>query len=217
MRLEFLVNANVKSRQFCSVCKEWLEMDIVPTNDGDDDDGVIWYRCPQCQGFLPKLKNAVDAEEPAPESAEAVDETVSSEADTNPDPEEIPSEISPGILPETSPEEEGSETEVAEVAVLESVDSDFSEPVAEKDPEPEIPEEKEPIQEYATMLADVDPASATPYRPWANYAVGQCVHHLAWDDCGVVVDKETLPGNRNVIKVYFETAGVVRLIEKAPR
>jgi len=49
------VNAMQKSRQFCSVCKDWLEMEVVPTGDGEDDDGVIWFRCPQCQGFLPKL------------------------------------------------------------------------------------------------------------------------------------------------------------------
>ncbi len=33
-------------------------MEVVPTGDGDDDDGVIWFRCPQCQGFLPKLSGA---------------------------------------------------------------------------------------------------------------------------------------------------------------
>jgi hypothetical protein len=32
-----------------------------------------------------------------------------------------------------------------------------------------------------------------------------------------VVGKESLPGGRQVIKCYFEEAGVVRLIEKAPR
>ena len=45
----------MKARQFCSVCKQWLDMEVVPTGDGDEDDGVIWFRCPQCQGFLPKL------------------------------------------------------------------------------------------------------------------------------------------------------------------
>ena len=55
-----------------------------------------------------------------------------------------------------------------------------------------------------------------PYRPSGSYAVGQCVHHLAWDDCGVVVAKEPLPGGRRIIKCYFGSAGVVRLIEEAP-
>ncbi len=67
------------------------------------------------------------------------------------------------------------------------------------------------------MLAAVDPGAAVPYRPWATYEVGQCVLHLAWNDCGVVVAKEALPGGRHVIKCWFQGAGVVRLIENAPR
>ena len=67
------------------------------------------------------------------------------------------------------------------------------------------------------MLAAVDPATAVPYRPWESYEVGQCVLHLAWDDCGVVVAKELLPGGRQVVKCWFQGAGVVRLIENAPR
>jgi hypothetical protein len=63
----------------------------------------------------------------------------------------------------------------------------------------------------------VAPAGAAPYRHGGTYEVGQCIHHLAWNDCGVVVAKEQLPGGRQVIKVYFEEAGVVRLIEQAPR
>ena len=34
----------MKSRQFCSVCKEWLEMEVVPTSDGEEDDGVRKHR-----------------------------------------------------------------------------------------------------------------------------------------------------------------------------
>ena len=61
----------MKSKQFCSVCKEWLDMEVVPTGDGDEDDGVIWFRCPQCQGFLPKLSgaNLQDDEDEAPAAA----------------------------------------------------------------------------------------------------------------------------------------------------
>ena len=29
----------MKSKQFCSVCKQWLDTEIVPTGDGEDDDG----------------------------------------------------------------------------------------------------------------------------------------------------------------------------------
>ena len=52
-------------------------MEVVPTNDGDDDDGVIWYRCPQCQGFLPKLKEASDESAPADTSATSAATTTS--------------------------------------------------------------------------------------------------------------------------------------------
>ena len=75
----------------------------------------------------------------------------------------------------------------------------------------------EPIHEYAALLAEKDQSQPTPYRPWESYEVGQCIHHQAWEDCGVVVAKEKLPGGRQVIKCYFEEAGVVRLIEMAPR
>ncbi len=60
-------------------------------------------------------------------------------------------------------------------------------------------------------------ATPTPYRPWETYEVGQCIQHLAWEDCGVVVAKEELPGGRQVIKCFFEEAGVVRLIENAAK
>ena len=62
--------------------------------------------------------------------------------------------------------------------------------------------------------ADADVSRAVPYRPWAVYDVGDVIHHLAWDDYGVVLAKETLPGRRRVVKVQFEKAGVVRLIEE---
>jgi hypothetical protein len=86
---------------------------------------------------------------------------------------------------------------------------------SKKSPEPAEP--PEPIHEYAALLAEKDQSQPTPYRPWETYEVGQCIHHQAWEDCGVVVAKEKLPGGRQVIKCYFEEAGVVRLIEKAPQ
>jgi len=78
-------------------------------------------------------------------------------------------------------------------------------------------EDTEPILEYAAMLAEMDVLEAAPYRPWEVYEVGNCINHLAWNDCGVVVAKEELPGGRKIIKCYFEEAGIVRLIEQAPR
>ncbi len=74
----------------------------------------------------------------------------------------------------------------------------------------------EPVAEYAAMLADADPANAHPYRPGQAYEVGDVIHHLAYDDIGVVVAKEDLPGGRKVVKTYFEKVGVIRLIEQTP-
>jgi hypothetical protein len=205
-------------------------MEVVPTSDGDDDDGVIWYRCPQCQGFLPKLKNAIDKDAPQDpqESAttvldEAVEkETAEKEAAEKETMEfDSPSEMMAAREAQERLEETAGSSASDGPASGENDDAilpETDEPeVPKTKKESEIPEEVEPIQEYAALLAEVDPSTATAYRPWAEYEVGQCVHHLAWDDCGVVVVKETLPGNRSIIKVYFETAGVVRLIEKAPR
>ena len=81
----------------------------------------------------------------------------------------------------------------------------------------------EPVAEYAALLADAvldlppDAAGGRPYRPWEIYEVGQCIQHLAWEDCGIVVGKEELPGGRMIIKVFFQEAGVVRLIEQADK
>ena len=71
------------------------------------------------------------------------------------------------------------------------------------------------MAEYAALLAAADPEIARPYRPSQEYAVGDVVHHLAYDDIGIVVAKESLPGGRRAVKVFFEEAGVVHLIEQA--
>ncbi|MHB8078957.1 MAG: hypothetical protein ACYDIE_06865 [Candidatus Krumholzibacteriia bacterium] len=62
-------------------------------------------------------------------------------------------------------------------------------------------------------MPDFDPETAIPYRPWNRFEIGAVIRHLAWDDFGVVLAKEILPGNRHAVKVQFEKAGVVRLIE----
>jgi len=79
------------------------------------------------------------------------------------------------------------------------------------------PTETEDLTAYQAQLAAADISSAMPYRPWDSYEVGDVVHQLAWDDCGIVVAKESLPGKRSVIKVFFERTGIVRLIEQAAR
>ncbi len=65
----------------------------------------------------------------------------------------------------------------------------------------------------SAKLSLMDKESAVPYKPSNTYQVNDVIHHLAWDDYGVVLEKEVLPGNRHVIKVIFEIAGIVRLIE----
>ncbi len=70
------------------------------------------------------------------------------------------------------------------------------------------------LTDEADPLADLDLETAVPYRPWQTYAEGDVIHHLAWDDYGLVVGKETLPGNRRVVMVRFASAGMVRLIEQ---
>jgi len=39
-------------QQFCSVCKSTFEMEVVREST---EDGVIWLRCPNCQGILPHM------------------------------------------------------------------------------------------------------------------------------------------------------------------
>ncbi len=188
-------------------------MEVVPTSDGEEDDGVIWFRCPQCQGFLPKLSGAdlkTDAGSGA-ETGKKPASSVSAETDES--------------LPWDSPADMMEARSVAgdppSLPELDDLSRDkTSAPAAEKEKstkpdEPAAP--AEPLHEYAAMLEAKVQSEPSPYRPWETYEVGQCIHHQAWEDCGVVVAKETLPGGRQVIKCYFEEAGVVRLIEKAPR
>lgn len=95
---------------------------------------------------------------------------------------------------------------------------------ADEAPEPgirEAPPSPEAAESPATggedlspaPMPDFDPETAIPYRPWNRFAVGAVIRHLAWDDYGVVLAKEILPGNRHAVKVQFEKAGIVRLIE----
>ncbi len=219
----------MKSKQFCSVCKQWLDMEVVSSGDAEEDDGVTWYRCPGCQGFLPKLNSAVDENVPdAPATVPSVD-VPATEATEN-----IPAERPSDEMPWDSPGDmiaEVAATSQAEVAAT-LADMDSPPPVAEAptpvfiekaeateetSATPEVVSENETLAEYAAILDEVDPEHAVPYRPWKSYEVGECVLHLAWNDCGVVVDKESLPGGRQVIKCFFSEAGIVRLIENAPR
>jgi len=213
----------VKSKQFCSVCKQWLDMEIVPTGDGEDDDGVVWFRCPQCQGFLPKLSSQLET------STENAKEETGADPPAVAEPASAASPDTAEDMPWDSPADMMAARADDLVAVEEkpvavppgspAPDPSAEAPTKVARPDPPGPpaEPAEPLAEYAALLEEKDSSTAVPYRPWDTYEVGQCVHHLAWDDCGVVVAKEDLPGGRHVIKCYFAEAGVVRLIEEAPQ
>ncbi len=217
----------MKSNQYCSVCKQWLDMEVVSSGDPEEDDGVTWYRCPGCQGFLPKLNAAAETD------AAATAPKQGTETAAPADPAESPVAASgeEPVLPEDdlpwdSPEEmldAAAATSPAEVsATLAGLESDEpaggTEPAGDKGAaDPNEAGKGEPIAEYAAMLEAADVEAAVPYRPWDSYELGQCILHLAWNDCGVVVGKESLPGGRQAVKCYFSEAGVVRLIENDHR
>ena len=64
-------------------------------------------------------------------------------------------------------------------------------------------------------LDEIDISRSRPYVPTEVYEVDDVIHHRGWDDYGVVVAKEQLPGNRNIIRVRFAQQGEIQLIEGA--
>jgi hypothetical protein len=173
-------------------------MEVVQTDEGDDD-GVIWLRCPQCQGFLPKItgeglgRPAATKETPRDEDGARTSRDGPTAAGRRRDRPDASGEA--GAQPAPGRREgKAAEREAAERRA----------------------EEKRALAEYAERLAQIDPEAAVPYRPWNSYEVGDLIHHIAWDDCGLVVAKEALPGGRRALKVYFEDRGLVHLIEADP-
>ena len=193
----------MKISQYCSVCKAEYEMHVVPT---DDDDGVIWLQCPMCKGYLPKVRASLPPElldstaGPADESGQeaAAEET----AVANIEPE-----------PETAPVEEEPTADEADEPAPAAADTVIGEPAAEPAEGDADEEPAEDPDEGLELLETMDVSRAEPYRPWKTYDVGAVIHHLAWDDHGIVLAPEQLPGARRVVKVRFEGAGLVRLIE----
>jgi hypothetical protein len=179
----------VKINQYCSVCKKHLDMEVIPTDDAGDD-GVIWLRCPECQGFLPKFSGEGLARPRAPGApdAAAVDTDTAADTDTGAD--------------------AGEGADLAEDAA-EDGEAATDAPAAAADLA------AEPVAEYAARLAAADTSRARPYRATETYAVDDLIHHLAYGDIGIVVAKESLPGGRQVVRVYFEKTGIVQLIEQA--
>jgi hypothetical protein len=48
--------------QYCSVCKDYYDMEVV--EEGGESE-VTWLRCPHCQGILPYMELSEDAEKSA--------------------------------------------------------------------------------------------------------------------------------------------------------
>ena len=146
-----MASTNPAMRQFCSVCKSTFEMEVVREST---EDGVIWLRCPNCQGILPHMPDIV---EPRPDV--------------------------PGTSAGTGSVEERPSTAAEDAASA-----------------------------AADLLDEIDPEKARTYDETETYEVGEAVHHLAWNDYGIVRATETLPGNRRIIRVRFVNAGEVQLL-----
>ena len=184
----------MKISQYCSVCKAEYDMDVVPT---DDDDGVLWLQCPLCKGYLPKVKSSLQVVDAQREEDARIHEGESgTDADDKsatlvPGPADLDLDAAAAVLPDSDDDADlVADHEAAGVAGT-----------------------GDDLQEGLELLEAMDVSEAVPYRPWRIYAKGDILHHLAWDDHGVVLDKEMLPGNRCVLKVRFAEAGLVRLIE----
>jgi hypothetical protein len=140
-------------RQFCSVCKSTFEMEVVRESA---EDGVVWLRCPNCQGILPHMPSI-----------------------SEPEPGAAPSASASGGAPRPEPAED----------------------------------EADAVSAAADLLDEIDPEKARSYSASETYAVGDVVHHRAWNDYGIVKATESLPGNRRIIRVRFVNAGEVQLLE----
>jgi len=56
--------------QYCSVCKDHFDMEVVKQGSGK---GVIWLKCPGCQGFLPYMQEEPEKEQRKEETAETAE------------------------------------------------------------------------------------------------------------------------------------------------
>ena len=67
-------------QQFCSVCKSTFEMEVVRESA---EDGVIWLRCPNCQGILPHMPSISEPEGESAASGESVPRPEVTDEDAN--------------------------------------------------------------------------------------------------------------------------------------
>ena len=195
----------MKILQYCSVCKTQFEMEVVPTADGDDD-GVVWLQCPSCKGFLPKIRSSLDLPPVDPSAAGTAEEEPSPDSAGKGE-EAGPGNVDPDDVVQTS---------AAAVDTAADIDTAAGEPAPEEKGSDAVigTPGQDAEAEADEPLPDLDPEKAVIYRSWSAYEVGDVIKHLAWDDYGMVVAKEQIPGNRQVVKVHFAKSGIVRLIEQ---
>ena len=55
-------------KQYCSVCKDHFDMEVVKQGSTKS---VIWLKCPGCQGFLPYMPDEDDADDKEGKAAES--------------------------------------------------------------------------------------------------------------------------------------------------
>lgn len=206
----------MKINQYCSVCKQHLDMEVIPTDDAGDD-GVIWLRCPQCHGFLPKFSGEGRTAPAAPAAGPVGDDAAADEEPLAPN-RAARSAVDRPVEDGSRIDAQGVEPGLVDGESIESSDrrgvGTRGRELTAGDVETGIP--AEPVAEYAAALAAADLSRARPYRATDTFAVGDVIHHLAYGDVGIVVAKEKLPGGRLAVKAYFEEAGVVHLIEQSP-
>ena len=85
-RYDYMSKGKVKKEkekitQYCSVCKDTFEMEVV-RND-DDKGGVPWLKCPGCEGFLPYMGGEEEEGTAGEEELELAPEDLSAEEREN--------------------------------------------------------------------------------------------------------------------------------------
>lgn len=85
-------------RQFCSVCKSTFEMEVVRESA---EDGVIWLRCPNCQGILPHMPSIAEDEGAVPAAGGGAGARPAP-ADDEPDPVSAAADLLDEIDPEAA-------------------------------------------------------------------------------------------------------------------
>ena len=221
----------MKINQYCSACKQHLDMDVIPTDDAGDD-GVIWLRCPQCHGFLPKFSGQGGVADASSVAGASGDESKAAEkrkASTGHVRSSEEEPIADGDLELAGsamsgtvnglPIESSSHHRVDSThqdVMVDSVEAIVTDTAQGDEDRAETNLPSDSVAEFADTLSAADLSLARPYRATETSDVGDVIHHLAYGDVGIVVAKETLPGGRQAVKVFFEEAGVVHLIEQAP-